>query len=404
MKSSNSDRLGEGEKSSRGIDPPLSGIRVIEICQIAAGPYCAMLLGDLGADVIKIEPPGGDAMRQWPPLTNGYSHNFASLNRNKRSISLDLKSASQLEVARKLIRSADVLLENSRPGVMQRLGLGYDKISEINSSLVYCSISAFGQTGPRAQQGAFDVTMQAMSGIMSVTGEEGEPPVKCGVPLSDFATGLYAAFNISSALFERRITGRGVHIDASMLGCSLGISALQVSDYLGTGKNPIRLGSRHSRNAPYQAFKSSDGYFVLAAGTQKLFEIVCNIINRPDLVSDSRFVSTELRTKNQNYLTEILESEFAENTAEYWYQRFLEAGVPAAPINRYGDVLEDIQVSSQGWIRQIELPGFSTANAFVHPVLLSDRDLPIRFPPPALNEHEQEILKEIANSDSNTCT
>ncbi len=397
MKSPNSNRLGNRAFSSQGVELSLSGVRVIEICQIAAGPFCAMLLGDLGADVIKVEPPGGDAMRQWPPIVNGFSGNFASVNKNKRSIALDLKSSDGLNAACQLVKSADVLLENNRPGVMRRLGLDYDTVSEINPSLIYCSISAFGQTGPRAQQGAFDVTMQAMSGIMSVTGEEGESPIKCGVPLSDFATGLYAAFHISSALFERKTTGKGVHIDASMLGCSLGIAALQVSEYFGTGNNPIRLGSRHPRNAPYQAFKASDDHFVLAAGNQNLFEIVCDVVNRPDLVDDPRFTSTEMRTKNQSELTEILELEFASDTADGWYQRFLEAGVPTAPINRYGEVLDDPQVSSHGWVQPLELPGNTITKTFSHPVQLSDRDLPIRLSPPALNEHEQEILHEISD-------
>lgn len=390
-------RLGDRAYSSQGIELPLSGVRVVEICQIAAGPFCAMLLGDLGADVIKIEPPAGDAMRQWPPIINGFSGNFASVNKNKRSIALDLKSPDDFNTARQLAKSADILLENNRPGVMRRLGLDYDTVCEFNPSLIYCSISAFGQTGPRAKQGAFDVTMQAMSGIMSVTGEEGEPPIKCGVPLSDFATGLYAAFHISSALFERKTTGKGVHIDASMLGCSLGIAALQVSEYFGTGRNPIRLGSRHPRNAPYQAFKASDGHFVLAAGNQKLFEVVCDVVGRPDLAGDPRFTSTELRTKNQSVLTQILESEFASETADSWYQRFLEAGVPTAPINRYGEVLYDPQVSSHDWVQPLELPGDAKTKTFAHPVKLSDRDLPIRLRPPALNEHEQEILQEISD-------
>lgn len=217
------------------------------------------------------------------------------------------------------------------------------------------------------------------------------------MPLSDFATGLYAAFHITSALFERKTTGKGVHIDASMLGCSLGIAALQVSEYFGTGKNPIRLGSRHPRNAPYQAFKASNGHFVLAAGNQNLFEIVCGVVNRPDLVGDPRFASTELRTKNQSVLTKILELEFAGDTADCWYQRFLEAGVPTAPINRYGEVLEDPQVRSHGWVQPLELPGNTITKTFSHPVQLSDRDLPIRLSPPALNEHEQEILREISD-------
>ena len=381
--------------SDNGVELALSGVRVLEFCQIAAGPYCGMLLGDMGADVIKIEPPSGDAMRQWPPITNGFSENFSSVNRNKRSIALNLKSSEHLEIARGLVEQADVLVENNRPGVMDRLGLGYAATAELNPALVYCSISAFGQTGPRAQEGAFDVTMQGISGIMSVTGEEGEPPVKCGVPLSDFGTGLYAAFHISSALFERKNTGRGVHIDASMMGCSLGMAPLQVSEYFGTGLNPKRLGSRHPRNAPYQAFRASDDYFVLAAGNQRLFEVVCEVVSRRDLIDDLRFATTAERAANQTALTELLEEEFGKECAEYWYKRLKEAGVPAAPINSYGEALKDPQVVDQGWVQSLELPDAGTTQTFAHPVMIEGRNLPIRRRPPMLNEHYDEILEEI---------
>ncbi len=376
---------------------PLSNIRVLEVCQIAAGPFCGMLLGDLGADVIKIEPLQGDAMRQWPPFNETFSENFASLNRNKRAIALNLKSPEHLEIATDLIQFADVLVENNRPGVMHRLGLDYETVSNLNPRLVYCSISAYGQTGPRAQEGAFDVTMQAISGIMSVTGEEGEPPVKCGVPLSDFATGLYAAMHISAALFERIQSGKGVHIDASMLGSSLAIAALQTSEYFGTGIDPLRLGSRHPRNAPYQAYRAADGYFVLAAGNQKLFEIVCDVVQQPNLKFDGRFTSTLNRTTHQRELAEILESVFASNSAQYWYEKFREAGVPTAPINRYGEALDDPQVVHHGWVQSLNLPGdTSTTKTFSHPIMLDNAELPIRRRPPELNEHEQEILSELA--------
>ncbi len=384
------------EQSHKGARLPLSDVRVVEICQIAAGPFCGMMLGDLGADVIKVEPPQGDAMREWPPFNGSFSENFASLNRNKRAIALNLKLDDHLEVAKKLIQLADVLVENNRPGVMHRLGLDYDTVSKLNPKLVYCSISAYGQTGPRAKEGAFDVTMQAISGIMSVTGEEGEPPVKCGVPLSDFATGLYAAMHISSALFERKNTGKGMHIDASMLGSSLAIAALQTSEYFGTGINPLRLGSRHPRNAPYQAFRASDGYFVLAAGNQRLFEMVCDIVQRQDLKTDTRFTSTLNRTIHQSELAEILEKEFSSNSADYWYNVFRKAGVPSSPIHKYGEALADPQVLHHGWVQSLELPGnASMTKTFSHPIMLDNEELPIRLRPPALNEHEEEILAEL---------
>ena len=378
---------------------PLAGISVIEFCQIAAGPFCAMTLADLGADVIKVEPPGGDAMRTWPPMTDGFSENFASVNRNKRSIALNLKNPEDKAIAVKLCRQADVVLENNRPGVMDRLGLGFATLSNENPTLIYCSISAFGQTGPRSRQGAFDVTMQAISGIMSVTGEEGDPPVKCGVPLSDFATGLYAAFHISSALLDRSRTGRGMHIDASMLGCSLGIAPLQVSEYFGTGKNPRRLGSRHPRNAPYQAFRASDGYFVLAAGNQRLFEIVCETLERPDLLADTRFSNTSKRAENQHALAQMLEASFATRTAAEWCEVFAEFGVPTAPINPYGDVLSDPQVVDQQWVQNLELTDAAVTRTFVHPVRLAGRTLPIFRKPPRLDEHRAEILASLKQPD-----
>ncbi len=248
---------------------PLAGVRVIEFCSVAAGPFCGMLLADMGADVLKIEPPSGDALRTWPPINDGFSENFASINRNKRSAVLDLKLPEHAEAARRLCADADVVIENNRPGVMDRLGLGYERLSGANPKLVYCSISAFGQSGPRAAEGGFDLTIQAAAGVMSVTGESDDVPVKCGVPLSDFASGLYGAFSIASALLAARGTGAGAWLDIPMFGCTLAISALQTSEYFGTGQSPKKLGSAHPRNAPYQAFRAADGYFVDRRGQRR---------------------------------------------------------------------------------------------------------------------------------------
>ena len=286
--------------------PPLAGIRVIEFCP----------------DVIKVEPPGGDGLRQWPPLTDGDSENFASLNRNKRSVMLDLKDAAQAETARRLALSADVVVENFRPGVMAKLGLGYDGLSKAKPALVYCSVSAFGQSGPRSREGGFDLTVQAMSGVMSVTGEPQGPPVKCGVPISDFGAGLYAAFAIVAALYKARRDGVGECIDVSMLGATLGMAALQTSEYFGTGRDPAKLGSAHPRNAPYQAFKANDGYFAMAAGNDRLWRAACEAIGRGELPEDPRFQTTSLRARNQAALRDILEAEFARrSTATRRYRR-----------------------------------------------------------------------------------
>lgn len=373
---------------------PLNGVRILEFCNVAAGPYCGMLLADMGADVIKIEhPKGGDTLRSWPPINQGYSENFASLNRNKRSVTLDLKNPEDVAKARQLVLDADVLLENNRPGVMQRLGLDYESLKALNPRLLYCSISAYGQSGPRSQEGGFDLTIQAMSGVMSVTGEAGGAPVKCGVPLADFAAGLYAAFAISAALPQARATGQGAHIDVPMLGTTLAIAALQTSEYFGSGRDPDKLGSAHPRNAPYQAFQCKGGYFAMAAGNDALWRSVCQVVERPDLTEDERFTSTTLRAKHQDALRELLEAIFAQHDSQHWLTQFRAQGVPCSPINRYSDVLRDPQVEHMEWVQNIRLPGTDTeTRTFVSPLRINGVGLPVRMAPPALGEHNDSIL------------
>lgn len=374
---------------------PLSGVKVIEFCNVAAGPYCGMLLADMGADVIKVEHPGGDTLRAWPPISDGYSENFASLNRNKHSVTLDLKNPGDVVKAKALVRDADVLLENNRPGAMQRLGLDYDTLSEINPRLLYCSISAYGQSGPRSSEGGFDLTMQAMSGVMSVTGEEGGAPVKCGVPLADFAAGLYAAFAVASALRSTQQTGQGAHIDVPMLGTTLAIAALQTSEYFGSGKDPRKMGSKHPRNAPYQAFECSGGYFAMAAGNNVLWEKVCNVVGIDGLVDDERFLNPTLRATNQDALRLILEKVFVTKSAEYWLEQFRSEGVPSAPLNDYSEALKDPQVEHMEWVKDIELPNGVKTKTFVSPLRFNGKGLPVRLGPPALGEHNESIFSNL---------
>lgn len=375
---------------------PLEGIRVIEFTNIASGPFCGMLLADMGADVIKVEKPTGDDMRYWPPITDGYSENFASVNRNKRSIAMDLKSEEDSQLALKLCKSADVVLENNRPGVMERLGLGYEALKALNPALVYCSINAFGSDGPYAHRGGFDLVIQAASGIMSVTGDG--DPVKCGVPISDFATGLYAAFAIVSALRGVSDTGKGTHIDASMLGCSIGIAALQTSEFFGTGTNSPRVGSRHPRNAPYQAFKASDDYFALAAGNDKLFRQVCELVGLPELLEEDDYKTTSLRAKNQTRLAEILEVEFGKKTAMDWIGVFGETGVPCGLINSYERTLSHPQVEHCGWVQPMTLPNGVETKTFGSPVRFDLQATQVRTMPPALDEHGDEIRDEMSRA------
>ncbi len=377
---------------------PLAGIRVLEICNVAAGPFCALLLADLGADVIKLENPGaGDTLRAWPPHTgpenDRLSENFASLNRNKRSVTLDLKNPNDNARAKDLIANADVLIENNRPGVMKRLGLDFDSALAINPKLIYCSISAYGQTGPRANEGGFDVTIQAMSGIMSVTGEPDGAPVKCGVPVADFTAGLYGAMSICAQLRAVAQTGKGVHIDVPMMGTSLAIAALQTSEYFGVGKDPVKLGSAHPRNAPYQAFKAKDDYLVMAAGTQALWETVCQILKSPELLQDERFTSTALRAKNQIVLKELIEAILKGDTAANWITQFSQAGVPCCPINQYSAVLNDPQTLAMGWVQPMVMANGQETKTVINPIKFNGATAPIERRPPRLGEHNSEIVE-----------
>ena len=375
---------------------PLAGVRVVEFCSTAAGPFCAMLLADMGADVVKVEPPAGDGLRQWPPLNNGYSENFASLNRSKKSVVLDLKDPADCAVARNLVLDADIVVENNRPGVMDRLGLGYANFKDAKPQLLYCSISAYGQSGPRAEEGGFDLTIQASAGVMSVTGEADGAPVKCGVPISDFASGLYGAFAITAALADVRAGGQGAHIDIPMFGCTLAIAALQTSEYFGTGKSPRKLGSAHPRNAPYQAFQSADGYFAIAAGNHKLWLDVLRVLEMPELAGDARFTTPTDRAANQTALKQILEKRFTLEPVEHWIAAFNDAGVPHARINDYVAALADPQSVHMNWVQPMTLPGGGKTKTFGSPIRFDGQGFAVRGQPPGLGQHTEEIRARYA--------
>lgn len=377
---------------------PLSGIKVIEFCQVLAGPFCGCLLADMGADVIKIEPPDGDLMRAWPPMIGGYSQYFASVNRNKRSVVIDLKTDDGVKAARALALSADAVIENFRPGVMAKFGLDYAVLAKEKPSLVYCSVSAYGQTGPRAKEGGFDMTVQAMSGVMSVTGDANGRPAKCGIPIADFTTGLYAAYSVAAALNKVARGGTGDVIDVSMLGSMLGIANLQTSELFGAGRDPVRLGSAHPMNAPYAGFQCRDGDIALAAGTNKLWEAACEGIGRQDLLQDARFTTPTLRAQHQNELRDLLEATFAKYDCAQLLAIFRERGVPCAPINTYSQVLADPQVQHMQWVADITLPtgdGGTSSKTVISPQKVSGAPLGLYRNPPALGEHTAEVLKNI---------
>jgi len=383
------------------VDLPLAGIRVIEFCHVAAGPFCGMLLADYGAEVTKVEPLDGDAMRQWPPISHGlsemgFSENFASINRGKRSIALDLKDPASRDLARDLVLASDVVIENNRPGAMARLGLGWDWFGPRKPSLIYCSISAFGQDGPRGAEGGFDLTIQAAAGVMSVTGEPEGAPVKAGVPLVDFGAGLYGAYSIAAMVARVRAGGPGGHLDVPMFATTIAMSALQTSEYFGTGRNPRKLGSAHPRNAPYQAFRSQDGWFAIAAGNNKLWQQVCEIAGTPELLTDARFASPTLRAANQAALRDLLEARFAHDTSANWLARFAPAGVPCAPINSYEQALSDPQATHLQLVQPMTLPNGVQTRTVGCPVRIDGEVVALDTRPPAIGEHTRRVIDALS--------
>jgi crotonobetainyl-CoA:carnitine CoA-transferase CaiB-like acyl-CoA transferase len=365
-------------------------------------------MADLGADVVKVErPDGGDGMRSWPPISensNGevFSENFASLNRNKRSITADLKDPADVSHLLQLATHCDVIVENFRPGVLSRLGLGYNDVKAVNSKLVYCSISGYGQTGPYSTKGAIDGTVQGMSGLMSVTGEPDGNPVKCGVPVGDFCAGLYAGYSILAKLMQVRAGGEGGHIDCSMLGSLIGVAALQTSEYFGNGTAPQALGSAHPRNAPYQAYKASDDYFIIAAGNNKLWTEVAEAVGLPELANDARFETQQLRAKNQQELLSLLQPEFEKQTAAYWLEAMDSRGVPCSPINNYPEILNNEHVEHLNLVRPLTLPNGVDTRTTAFPVAIDGYEFSVYREPPELGAHNSEVSGEwLGDGDSN---
>ena len=385
---------------------PLEGVRVLEFCEFAAGPFAGSLLADLGADVVKVERPDrGDGLRKWPPFSRDgegepYSEGFASINRNKRSVIANLKDEQDVARLRRLCSACHVLIENFRPGVLSRHGLSYETLAAENEQLVYCSVTGYGQSGPYASRGAFDVTVQAASGVMSVTGEPDGQPVKCGVPFGDFCAGLYASYSILASVMQARETGKGVYIDCSMVGSLMGVSALQTSEFFGTGRAPLKLGSAHPRNAPYQAFRGRDRYFVLAAGTDRFWAEVCDAVGEPNLVNDPRFSSVELRAKNQKELVEVLEPLFESRVAEHWLGEMIRRGVPCSPINSYAEALSNPQIEHMDLVVDLELPNGERTKTIAFPVSISDFQFEVFRTPPRLGEHTDEVLSEWVEGSS----
>ncbi|MFA6965181.1 CaiB/BaiF CoA transferase family protein [Bosea sp. (in: a-proteobacteria)] len=378
--------------------PPLTGIRVLDISQVMAGPFCCMLLADMGADVIKIEPPGtGDSTRQSMGfrMKGEDSPGFLALNRNKRSIALDLKSDADREVLYALVKTADVLVENARPGVAGRLGMDYATLSAINPRLIYASISGFGQTGPWSQRPGFDLIAQAVSGVLSSNGLPGMEPAKNSIPVADLGAGLFSTYAILSAVIGRQTTGKGQYLDASLFEAALALSVWETTELWGTGRAPEPIGSANRMSAPYQAVAASDGWFVIGAANQGLWLKLLKVLGREELHEDARFSTNAARLQNRLALIDAMAPTFLTRTRRDWIDALLEAGVPADLILDYGEAVVSEQAVAREMVKMVPHPVEGEFRALGFPVKLSDTPQEIRLPPPLLDEHGAELRAEL---------
>ncbi|OZI31221.1 CoA transferase [Bordetella genomosp. 10] len=381
---------------------PLANLRVLDVSQIMAGPYCCMLLGDMGADVVKVETPGaGDQTRRAMGfrLKGEDSGGFLALNRNKRSVEIDLKHPAGREAFYELVRQADILVENNRPGVAARLKIDFETLHAINPRLVYASISGFGQTGPWSRRPGLDLIAQASCGAMSVMGEPGGAPMKSSVPFADLGAALFAAYAILSAVIGRASTGLGQYIDASLYETALGLSVWESAEFWGTGRVPAPLGSANRMSAPYQAVRAADRYMVIGAANDKLWRALCEVIGRPELPRDARFVDNVARLKNREALIPLIEEALAVAPADAWVERLLAAGVPAAPILDYGEALDTEQARARDMVMEIDHPVEGRVKVLGFPVKLSGTPQQVRRPAPLLGQHTEEVFRELGIPD-----
>ena len=379
----------------------LEGITVIDCSQILAGPFCSMLLADHGARVIKVEKPnGGDDVRGWgPPFIGDDSSAFVQLNRNKESISLDIKEKSGKEILKKLIKTADVLIENSRVGTMDKLGFGYDDVKKINSKIIYCSITGFGSEGPYSKRGGFDLIAQGMSGLMSITGHPDSPPAKVGVPIADLNTGMFAMQGILSAYIHRLKKNEGQYMEVSLLESALAYTMYESSIYFTTGKISTPDGSAHRLTAPYQAFKTKDGYINIGAANQSNWERLLNVLGLENLDKDPEFSDSKSRQVNRKKLEKILEKIFITKSSKEWIKMLIESSIPSGPIYNMKEVWEDEQVKYRKMDVKLDHPKQKNIRNIGVAVKLSKTPGKIKTPAPLYGEHSVKILKELGYSE-----
>ena len=374
----------------------LEDVKVVDLTRTLAGPFCTMLLGDLGADVVKIEEPErGDETRSWTPFWNGESTQFVSFNRNKRSLSLNLREEEGLDIVRSLAADADVMIESFRAGALERMGLGYEDIRRINSGIVYCSISGYGRTGPMAEKPGYDLIIQAYSGLMDLTGEPDGLPLRVGFSLVDLFTGMMAYGSVVTALYHRRQTGQGQRIEAALLDGQVAALSYHATAYMATGVVPQRMGSGHPSLVPYQSFPASDGYFILGVANQGLWERFCAAIERPDLLEDTRFKTNDDRVVHRAECVGLLSEIFRTRTVAEWVEVIERAGVPCGPINRVDDVVNNPQVQARNMIAELSHPNVPDLRIPNSPLKLAETPAAIKRPPPLLGQHNEEILAEL---------
>lgn len=374
---------------------PLQNIRVLDLSRVLAGPYCTMVLGDLGAEVIKVEPPEGDETRGWgPPFAGGESAYYLCVNRNKRGMVVNLKTDEGREILRELAIQSDVLVENFRPGTLKKFGLDFETLHDLNPGLVYCSISGFGQTGSLRDKPGYDFMIQAMGGIMSVTGKPDSEPMKVGVAVADLFAGQNAVIAILAALQARTFTGEGQYIDIALFDSQLGWLANVASNFLISGKNPKRYGNAHANIVPYQSFQASDGWLVVAVGNEKQFESFCNVIGKPALASDPKFQTNKLRVENREALIAILKPIFMEKTVSGWLA-LIGDQFPCGPINNFDQVFSMPHVKEREMLVQMEHPTIGALPLVGSPLKMGGTPVSYRLPPPLMGQHTKDILREV---------
>jgi formyl-CoA transferase len=375
---------------------PLNGIRVLDISRVLAGPYCTMVLGDLGADVIKVESPEGDETRGWgPPFAEGESAYYLCVNRNKRSVVVDFKTEEGRRIIHELIKKSDVLVENFRPGTLARVSLDFASVSMVNPNLIYCSITGFGQTGPLSDRPGYDFMIQAVGGLMSITGEPNGEPMKVGVAVADLFAGQNAVIAILAALQARTLTGKGQHLDISLFDSQVAMLVNVASNYLISGNLPKRYGNAHANIVPYQSFQASDAWFVVAVGNDRQFAKLCEVISNSELVNDARFALNSERVKNRQELISILKPIFLTRTASEWLSMLEATGIPCGPINTLDKVFSMPQVEAREMLIHMEHEEIGDLRLVGSPLKFSETPVDYKLPPPRLGEHTEEILKEL---------